>query len=558
MIDSLTIVSIIVTSLATIIYFFYVYHNKYFEKLGIPYRKSRSIWWLTLTAWFQRIAITDYLDSVYSVHSEAKYVGFFDFGVQTVMIRDTELIKSITVKNFEQFVNHRVFIDPKYEPLFGNILLTLQDDKWRHIRTLLTPTFTSSKMKAMFKLMMNCAVNFVDHLTGEQQKKGEPLIINSKDEFCRYANDAITACAFSISVDSMKNPNNDFYLHGKTTISFGWFRLFKFFMIKDWQSLAKLLRFKVLKPVVNKFFINVVKDTIRMRDETGISRPDMIQLMMDTRKSDNLKLSIEDMTSQALVFFFGGFDSPTTAISFAAHEIAANPEVQTRLQAEIDGLIEECKDEGVTYEALNSLKYLDAVINESLRMWPVVPLLERVCSEDFVLPPTLPGKQPYTIKPGDSVWIPIYSIQRDPKHFDQPDKFNPDRFFNRSMTAFNAPFGLGPRMCIAYRFAIIQMKVVLMQLISKCQLSLPERMALPIKMPKNGFSMVPADRNSMSGSRSSSRNGSTSPTNNFDRRSSNLQSDEQQLSFRLQEAVENEDQLFGCKYDLLGKQYFLY
>ncbi|XP_044015546.1 cytochrome P450 9e2-like [Aphidius gifuensis] len=126
----------------------------------------------------------------------------------------------------------------------------------------------------------------------------------------------------------------------------------------------------------------------------------------------------------------------------------------------------------LTYEAVNGLAYLDAVIKETLRCYPIAGFLDRVCSKSFELPPTLPGAKPHRLEPADFIWFPVFAIQRDPIYFYEPEKFYPDRFIEDPKGTLNSPaympFGLGPRMCIGNRFALLETKVPLAHLVSKC------------------------------------------------------------------------------------------
>ncbi|EGI61798.1 Cytochrome P450 9e2, partial [Acromyrmex echinatior] len=193
----------------------------------------------------------------------------------------------------------------------------------------------------------------------------------------------------------------------------------------------------------------------------------MLQLMMDIRgKEGHRELDIDDMTAQAFIFFLGGFETSSTAMCYAAHEIAANPEIQTKLQQEIDNVLEKSNGE-VSYEVINRLEYLDAVINEALRLYPPMILLERLCEKTFELPPALPDEKPFIMKKGMLVWIPVLAIHHDEKYYDNPKKFDPERFLNNKMNnSLNyMPFGLGPRMCIANRFAMLEIKVLFFHLL---------------------------------------------------------------------------------------------
>ncbi|KAF7988088.1 hypothetical protein HCN44_007582 [Aphidius gifuensis] len=464
-----------------IVYLYYEYRKvKYFEKHGIPHEKPWPLLGNVGETLLKRRTIFQYIQDVYNLNKDAQYVGIYQFSKPVVCIRNPELIKSIAIKNFDHFVNHPVFIDAKTEPLFGNNLISLHDDRWREVRNLLTPAFTSSKMKGMFKLMSNIGENFIDYLI-EDSKDG-PVEINSKDAFCRYTNDVIATCAFGISINSMKDKDNEFYTLGRKGTKFeGALAMIKMMFIQSFPNLSKLFNIQFIDSKVDRFFQNVVEDTIRTRDEKGITRPDMIQLMMETRANETgPTLSIQEMTSQAFIFFFGGFESSSSLMSFAAHEIAANPEIQKKLQNEIDEMFEKT-NEDVTYEAVNGLVYLDAVINEALRCYPILGVLDRVCTKSFELPPTLPGKKPLRLEPGDFIWMPVYPIQRDPIYFDDPDKFNPDRFIKDPKGTLNSPAGLGPRMCIGNRFALLETKVLLVHLVAKCQLKLGKKMIMPLE-----------------------------------------------------------------------------
>ncbi|XP_011705770.1 PREDICTED: cytochrome P450 9e2-like, partial [Wasmannia auropunctata] len=320
----------------------------------------------------------------------------------------------------------------------------------------------------------------------------EQRIMEMKDVFARYTNDVIATCVFGISVDSMKNPENEFYVYGKEATSFNSTALLKLYIYRIMPWLAYIIDLKIVRQKIADFFRNIIETTIKTRDENGIVRPDMLQLMMETRnKEGKAELSIDQIAGQAFVFFFAGFDSTSTLMCFAAHEIAVNQDIQEKLQKDIDKILEETNGEA-SYEAINGMEYLDAVINEALRMYPVAPVMDRVCVKDFELPPALPGLKPFLLKKGQGIWLPVYALQRDPKYFEEPEKFDPERFRGeRKKDTLNSgayfPFGLGPRMCIGNRFALLETKVVLFHLLARCELKICKKTSVPIKIAKDGF-----------------------------------------------------------------------
>lgn len=264
-----------------------------FRQHGIPHIKENSMLENIWKTFIRPKTFADIITEIYNVHSDAKYVGSFDFTRSVVLtIRDLELVKSITIKNFDAFQDHLFFGDEIQDPFFGTNLFVLRGDKWRDIRTLLSPAYTASKMKAMFPLIVECAVNFSEYLTNVPSNK---RVMEIKDIFTRYTNDVIATCAFGINVDSMRNPDNDFYVYGKKATDLGVISLIKILMYQHVPSLVRLFNLKVI-------------------EGKKITRPDIIQLLRDSRgkRGPGRELTILDMTSQAFIFFLAGFESSST------------------------------------------------------------------------------------------------------------------------------------------------------------------------------------------------------------------------------------------------------
>lgn len=475
------------------IYYYLFKDLNFYKKHGIPHAKPLPLLGNMGPIFLRHQSLPDLVKWIYNLNPDAKYVGMYDLTKPLTVIREPELIKSITLKHFDMFPDHRSFIDETQDPLIGKNLVALRGEKWREVRSILSPAFTSSKMKGMFKLMSDYGENFGDYL---MQMPSEERKMEVKEAFTRYTNDVIATCAFGINVNSMENPKNEFYMYGREATVFSTIMFIKIYMFRSLPWLARILKLKLFREKITHFFRDLVSDTIRIRDEKGIVRPDMLQLMMESRgKEGKRELTIEDMVSQAFIFFFGGFDSTSTLMCFAAHEIAINRDIQEKLQSEIDRVLETTNGQA-PYEVVNSMEYLDAVINEALRMYPVGVALDRLCVEDFELPPALPGLKPFTIKKGQDIWIPVYGLHHDPKYFEEPEKFDPERFLgerknNTLHCGAYLPFGLGPRMCIGNRFALIETKVLLFHLLARCDLAPCEKTTIPMKLSKDGFNLKP-------------------------------------------------------------------
>ena len=249
--------------------------------------------------------------------------------------------------------------------------------------------------------------------------------------------------------------------------------------------LTKLLHLRFLEKHIAKFFTEQVINTVEERKRNGTYRSDILQLFMDvTDKKDPGKgMSMKNMVTHAFAFFFDGFDSVATQTSFLFYLLAENPEISKKLQEEIDGTLENNNGQ-TTYDVIQKMKYLDATVNEA-RLQLISVFLDRLCVKDFELPPALPGEKAFTIMAGMNIWIPVDAIHHDPKHYENPQKFGPDRFLENGKKIINSgafmPFGLGPRICIGNRFALTEIKVLLCHILAKCNVKIGSKMLLPLQ-----------------------------------------------------------------------------
>jgi cytochrome P450 family 6 len=121
---------------------------------------------------------------------------------------------------------------------------------------------------------------------------------------------------------------------------------------------------------------------------------------------------------------------------------------------------------GLSYDALKDMKYLHMVINETFRKHPPVPILNRVCTKKY----TIPGSD-ITMNVGEKLLIPTYAFHYDPKYYPNPEVFDPERFTEENIASrvrgTFLPFGDGPRICIGMRFALMETKIVLAEILTK-------------------------------------------------------------------------------------------
>ncbi|XP_033218818.1 cytochrome P450 9e2-like [Belonocnema kinseyi] len=473
---------------------FYNKNRNVFKVLDIPHDPPIPILGNMAPCLLRKMNVSQLIEKLYNAYPEAKYFGLYDFQTPTIVIRDPEIIKSVAIKNFEIFPDHRGFTDVRLDPLFGISLFSLKGDSWRDMRNILSPSFTSSKMKIMFNLIMECSVKFTDALL--ERSKDKQYIANLKDVFTRLSADVISSCAFGISVDSMKDPENKLYVIGRKATDFEGILSLKFLLIRNCRMISRLLGVSIFSKSSNRFFTNVISSNIKTRKEKGITRADFLQMLIEAKdkNNDNRKLSLQEIAANVVLFFFGGLDTVSTVVCFIAYEIAVNPKVQEKLHEEIDAVLKGCNGQS-TYNEINNMPYLDAVISETLRLYPPVGFIDRVCNRKFELPPVFPGKKSVTVEPGMVIYFPIFALQHDRNNYENPEKFDPERFLGDKKVNVNSasyiPFGIGPRKCIGSRFALLEMKVMIFHLLSRCILKPCSKTPIPIKLKRDTFTMMP-------------------------------------------------------------------
>ncbi|KAI5651491.1 cytochrome p450 domain-containing protein [Phthorimaea operculella] len=237
-----------------------------------------------------------------------------------------------------------------------------------------------------------------------------------------------------------------------------------------WPAFSLFFRMRIIPKKTHDFFYNIVTSVLRAR-ESGAQekRGDFIDMMMTLRDEkskvgDDNDVEITDMviSANAFIIFLGGFETTSSTLAFLLLELAANQQVQEKMRAEILQVLEKHGD-NVTYEVLQELTYMEMVIQETLRLYPPFPSIQRMCTKDYNIPDSK-----IVVERGTIVLFPTLGIQRDEQYFEAAGDFVPERWCEGKPApppGVYMPFGDGPRYCIGKRFAMIQMKCCLVHLL---------------------------------------------------------------------------------------------
>ena len=458
----------ICVALITIILAYYKWTYQYWKRKNLPYLEP-SIPYGNFANPLKRkenfgVLLKHYYDSMKS--KGWKHGGLFTALTPMYMVVDLDYLKNIMTKDFQHFVDRGVYHNEKDDPLSAH-LFAIGGQKWRNLRTKLTPTFTSGKMKTMFQTLIDCIPNFTAKIESDRVTQTP---IDIKEALGCFTTDIIGSCAFGLECNTFKEQNSPTREHGRKVFTPTRIRMVKSIFLRNFPNAAKKIGVTLVPKDVSSFFMKVVKDTIAYREKNNFSRKDFMQLLIDLKnnklasengyKHDGNTLTNDEIAAQSFVFFLAGFETSSTTMTFALYELSKNQEIQDKVRDEINTVL--AKHGGkITYEAIQEMKYMDLVINETLRKYPPLPLLTRKCVQDYKIP-----DEDIVIEKDTAIFIPVLGIHYDEDYYPEPEKFDPERFTEENKSKrhnyAHIPFGEGPRICIGKKgsnFEILVIKV---------------------------------------------------------------------------------------------------
>ncbi|KAI9206912.1 cytochrome P450 [Polychytrium aggregatum] len=204
----------------------------------------------------------------------------------------------------------------------------------------------------------------------------------------------------------------------------------------------------------------ITRKTLAERRALSTPHPneDLMDRLLFVDTSGDAKFTEEEILDEIYGFFLAGHETTANLITFVMIELMKHPDVYEKAQQEVDSILG--RDGLPAHEQLSQFKYIDMVIKETLRMYPPVPLLARRTTKDTQI-------LGYHVKSGIEINVVISHLHRNPKYWENPEEFNPDRWIKPHYPGSYLPFGDGPMNCIGQKMANIETRIFVIRALQR-------------------------------------------------------------------------------------------
>ncbi len=360
-----------------------------------------------------------------------------------------DLVEEVLVHQNRKFIKHYRLRQAKLT--LGQGLLTSEGDFWRGQRKLAQPAFHRDRIAGFADLM----VGFTDRLLAEWADGQERDI---QADMMRLTLEIVAKALFGAELGSdwtevreaMETLMHSFV--GTTSSPI---------LIPRWIPTPNNLRVKAAIRRLDRVLFKI----IARRREDGEDRGDLLSMLLQARDDESGRgMTDRQLRDECMTLFLAGHETTASTLAWAWYQLASHPDAETRLHNEVDSVL---AGRLPTLADLPKLAFTDNIVTEILRLYPPGWMLGR----EATAPLELGG---YRVARGTTVFMSTYVIQRDPRWYDDPEAFRPERWSDGLMQRIPRyayfPFGGGPRICIGNNFALMEATLVLAMIARKYRL----------------------------------------------------------------------------------------
>jgi cytochrome P450 len=363
-----------------------------------------------------------------------------------ILLSHPDLIEEVLVTHNHNFIKHFAL---RLNPLlFGTGLLTSEGDFWLRQRRLVQPAFVRSRIAAYAPAMVAATLRL---LTSWQP--GDRRDIHT--DMMKLTLDIAAQTLFNVNAAGQAQEIAQALrvLQEVFTIRFN-----GLVPVPLWLPTPGNIR---LRRAVRRLD-RIIFGFIRHRRQEPQDKGDLLSLLLEARDADDgSRMTDRQVRDEAMTLFLAGHETTALVLSWAWYLLARHAQAEARLFAEIDQLL---ASRLPAFEDVAKLRYTEAVLLETMRLYPPAYTIGREALADC----RVGG---YLIKKGTTILMSQWVVQRDPRFFDEPDEFRPERWLGAAAKKLPKfayfPFGGGPRLCVGNTFALMEMTLVLATLVPR-------------------------------------------------------------------------------------------
>ncbi len=407
-----------------------------------------------------------------------------DLGVTAmpiVLVSHPDQIEEILVTNNKLFVKDKGTHD--LSVILGNGLLTSEGDFWRRQRRLAQPAFHRDRIHAYGEVMVSFTERTLARLRdGETRNLHADLMKLTMEIVAKTLFDADVAGEAKDVGDAL-----EVVVHRFASVRPG---------LMPWLDRLPTPGNRRFQRAADRLDA-IIYGIIRERRDRGRDTGDLLSMLMAARDEDESRMSDRQLRDEAMTLFLAGHETTALALSWAFCLLSQSPEAERRLVAELALVL---AGRAPTVADLPKLRFTDAVIAEAMRLYPPAWAIGREALADL----TVGG---YDVPKGTQVWLSQYVVHRDPRYFDEPERFLPERWEGdlrqRLPKYAYFPFGGGPRLCIGHAFATMEAVLLLATIAQRFRVRLVpghpiDTVAAVTLRPKHGVMVTLEERRAAS------------------------------------------------------------
>ena len=382
-------------------------------------------------------------------HEYGDIAGLRVLNFNTLFINHPDLIEKVLVTNARKFSKGRVLRANRH--VFGEGLLTSEGDFWLRQRRLAQPAFHRARINSYAGTM----VEYTERIL-ENWRDGEKR--DAHKEMMRLTLQIVAKTLFDADVESdAKEVGKSLELLLEIGANFR-----RTIFVPHWIPTPANLRIKREVAYIESILYRIIAERRASGRDTG----DLLSMLLSAQDEDGSKMTDRQLRDETITLFLAGHETTASTLSWTWWLLAQNPAVEAKLHAELDAVL---GDRAPTLDDLPVLPYTGNVITESLRLYPAAWGLARLVVEDHEF-------AGYPLKKGMGVAMAQWVVHRDPRWYDAPEEFRPERWENdliKRLPRFAYfPFGGGPRQCIGNSFAVMEATLLLATIARKFRLCL--------------------------------------------------------------------------------------